>query len=166
MDLDSPRSAQVQLQEVITKNPETIRPDDSIREATMLMRDCRIGFLPVIDDGKVLGVVTDRDIVIRAIASGFDPQTTTVRHVMTTNPVQLKANDTFEKALEIMAANAINRLIVTDKNGKLLGVLTAGDAAAACKGDSRAAKLAVAIHKRAKRLPSPKPPHDAQYVSE
>jgi len=156
----------VQLQEVITKNPETIRPDVSIRDATMIMRDCRIGFLPVTDDGRVLGVITDRDIVIRAIASGFDPQTTTVRHIMTTDPVQLRSNDTFDKALELMAANAVSRIIVTDKNGKLIGVLSAGDAATACKGDVRAAKLAVAIHKRAKRLPSPMPPHDAQYVSE
>jgi len=156
----------MQLQEVITKNPETIRPDDSIRDATLIMRDCRIGFLPVIDDGKVLGCVTDRDIVIRAIAGGYDPQTTTVRHVMTTNPVLLKDTDPFDKALETMATFAINRLIVTDKNGTLAGVLTVGDAAAACKGDRRAGTLTAEIHKRAGRRSSMPPPRDAQFVSE
>jgi CBS domain-containing protein len=157
----------MQLQDVITRNPETISPDDSIRHATKIMRDCQIGFLPVTDDERVLGVVTDRDIVIRAIASGFDPQTTCVRHVMTKDPVQLQATDPIEKALEIMARWAIARVIVTDSDGRIVGVLTSGDAATACKGDDRAGQLTAAIHRRAnKTQPVPMPPPNAQFVSE
>jgi len=155
----------MQLHEVITKNPETIRPDDSIRNATKIMRDYQIGFLPVIDDGKVLGVLTDRDIIIRAIASGYDPQTTCVRHVMTMNPIQLRETDPLESALEAMSLNSIARLVIIDQEGNLVGVLTSGDAALACDGDNRAGKLRVAIHRRTNRELTPPPP-GAQFVSD
>src|SRR5471030_2317249 len=128
----------MQLQDVITQNPSTVHPDDSIRSATKIMRDGQIGFLPVLADGIVLGVVTDRDVVIRAIAGGFDPQTTPVRDIMSRDPVQIYATDSIEKALEIMATQAIARVVVTDQNGKMVGVLSCGDLATACKGDNGA----------------------------
>jgi CBS domain-containing protein len=156
----------MQLQDVITQNPSTVHPDDSVRSATKIMRDGQIGFLPVLADGVVLGVVTDRDVVIRAIAGGFDPQTTPVRDIMSRDPIQLYATDSVEKALEIMASQAIARLVVTDPSGKMVGVLSCGDLATACKGDNRAGQLRAAIHRRTYKSKPVEAPPDAQFVSE
>ena len=155
----------MQLQQVITRNPETVRPDDSIHSATVIMRDNRIGFLPVIDDGKVLGVVTDRDIIIRAIAGGYDPCKTVIRDVMTDNPVLLQTTDSVELAIQTMARYGIARIVVVDLTGKMVGVLSSGDAATACNGDEMAGQLAVAIHRRANRQ-QPLPWDGAQFVSD
>ena len=156
----------MRLADLITSKPITVRPDDSIRKATIVMCESSIGFLPVTDSGRVLGVVTDRDIVLRGVAQGYDPQTTFIRHVMTPDPIQLQITDELETALDLMAAKAIGRLLVTDKEGNLVGVLTAGDLAMACRGDERAGYLKVALHQRNHRQSVPIPPPDAQFVSE
>lgn len=156
----------MQLKDVITKNPKTVNAHDSIRMASRIMRDDQIGFLPVTIDGNVLGVLTDRDIAIRAIAGGFDPETTKVGDIMTMNPIQLSMTDTLETACETMAQLTVARLIVTDHSGMMVGVVSCGDLAMACKGDERAGRLTAAIHRRAKKVEELQVPLDAQFVSE
>lgn len=123
----------MKVHEVMTASPEVIRPDATLQEAALTMRQLDIGPLPVCeDDGTLVGILTDRDITIRATAEGRDPFTTLVRDVMTSDVVLYVFEDQeVEEAARVMEQNQIRRLAVLDRNRQLAGILSLGDIALA-----------------------------------
>lgn len=117
-------------QEIMTPAVEQIRPDSNLMEASMLMSNHDVGCLAVADNGDVVGVITDRDIVVRAIAVGRDPKTTNAGDVMSENPVFCNTDDSIETIAARMEEYKIRRLIVLDADRTPVGVVTLGDLAA------------------------------------
>lgn len=107
----------MQISELMTKNPTCCTPDTSLQEVAQTMEEQDCGALPILDEDegkKVIGIITDRDIVTRAVAQGRDPAQTSAREVMTETPVTVTLNDDAENATELMGTNQIRRLVVLD----------------------------------------------------
>ena len=119
----------MQLKEIITHPVETVEPDASLFDAakSMLVRD--LGWLPVSDAGKVVGIITDRDIAIRAVAAGLDPQKTTVDAIMSRSVFACSVDGTIEEACQMMEDEQVRRLVVLDENDQLAGVVSLADLA-------------------------------------
>lgn len=131
----------MQVKDVMTKNVQVISPKESILEAARLMKEQDTGFLPVCDGDKILGTITDRDIVIRAVAAGLDAEETEVRSAMSAGVAWCIDTDDVQVAAEKMKADQIRRLIVVDAHKRLVGVVSLGDlaidaAGAAIKADT------------------------------
>jgi CBS domain-containing protein len=116
------------VEEIMTRDPRTVDIGDSLVDAARGMRDGDIGSVIVTDGGRVAGIVTDRDIVIRAVAEGRDPRSTTVGDVCSSGPRTLEPGDSVEVAAQAMSENSIRRLPVI-RDGELVGVLSLGDLA-------------------------------------
>ena len=116
------------VEEIMTRDPRTVDIGDSLVDAARGMRDGDIGSVIVTDGGRVAGIVTDRDIVVRAVAEGRDPRSTTVGNVCSSNPRTLEPGDSVEVAAQAMGENSIRRLPVI-RDGELVGVLSLGDLA-------------------------------------
>jgi len=119
----------MQVKEIMSKKPRVITPDTSIREAAKIMRECDCGYLPVGENDRLVGAITDRDIVIRSTADGRSPEQTRVRDVMTRKIRYCFEDAEVEKAAELMQQNKIRRLAVLDRNKRLTGILSVGDIA-------------------------------------
>jgi CBS domain-containing protein len=117
-----------QIQQVMTRDPVTLQGSASILEAAEAMRDHDIGTVVVLEDGKVAGVVTDRDIVVRGLAKGIDPASTPVSQVCSSGLVTLSPEDDIEKAVKLMRDKAIRRVPVVS-DGKAVGIVSIGDLA-------------------------------------
>lgn len=115
---------------LMTRNPVTVDPQDSLQRAAQLMDDLNVGALPVCRSGMLLGIVTDRDIAVRATAVGLDPVSTPVELVMTDRLRCCAAEDTAGDALFHMSHAQIRRLPVIDAQGRLVGIISLGDLAA------------------------------------
>ena len=116
------------VSDVMTPNPVTIPSGASVREAASLMRDRDIGDLLVVDTDTLEGIVTDRDIVVRAIAIGRDPEHVTVGEVASRAPVTLRADQRAYEAVDRMRKHAVHRLPVLD-HGRPIGIVSIGDLA-------------------------------------
>lgn len=115
------------IAEIMTEDCKTITPNDSIRDAAALMKDNDIGFVPVVEGRKLIGVVTDRDLVIRGYANGREGSSS-VRDVLSTNVRTVTSDMSVDEAATIMADNQIRRLPIVD-GGELRGVVSIGDLA-------------------------------------
>ena len=104
-------------------------------EVAELMRKHNIGFLPVITAGVLVGVVTERDIVVRGLGEGRNPYTTLVRSVMSTTPVCCYDDDVLTDAADILTNNHVRRFVVVDDNNNLCGLLSLDDLAAHMSSD-------------------------------
>jgi CBS domain-containing protein len=113
----------------MTKNFETIHPHVVVRSAAELMSDLDVGMLPVEEQGEIVGMVTDRDLIVRAIALGSDPNVVTVNDVMTTDTIYCHEDDDVREAAQLMAENQIRRLLVNDERGRVTGILSLADLA-------------------------------------
>jgi CBS domain-containing protein len=116
------------VEEIMTRDPRTVEIGDSLVDAARAMRDGDIGNVIVTDGGRVAGIVTDRDVVVRAIAEGRDPQSTTVGDVCSSNPRTLEPGEGVDVAEKAMSENSIRRLPVVS-DGELVGVVSLGDLA-------------------------------------
>ncbi|MGW5421996.1 CBS domain-containing protein [Streptomyces sp. NPDC003943] len=116
------------INDIMSTRPVTVGPHTSLAEAARMMRDADIGDVLVVDDGKLCGIVTDRDIVVRALAEGMEPSDTTVHAICSSDMVTIPPDDTLEHATALMREHALRRLPVTD-DGQLLGMVTLGDLA-------------------------------------
>lgn len=119
----------MKLKDVMTPNVEVIGPDASIEEAATKMRTLNVGLLPVCDGNRLQGVVTDRDLALRAIAAGRDPKATKVRDVMTPDVVYCYEDQDVQEAARVMTEKQIRRLVVLDQNKRLVGIVSLGDLA-------------------------------------
>ncbi|SFP86202.1 CBS domain-containing protein [Caldicoprobacter faecalis] len=119
----------MELQDIMTTQVAVVGPDNTVLDACKLMQIHNVGALPVCQhDGKVVGIVTDRDIVVRNIANGGDPKTTPVRTVMTKDVICANPSMEVEEAAELMAQHKIRRLPVV-QNDRLVGMVSIGDLA-------------------------------------
>jgi CBS domain-containing protein len=126
----------MQLSDIITRNVETIGPETTVREAAQRMRSMDVGSLPVCDGSHLLGMITDRDITVRAIADGRDPAHTPVRDAMTPNVEYVFEDDDVRRAAQIMQDKQIRRLpVVSRADKRLVGIVALGDIART--GDDR-----------------------------
>ncbi|WNG52080.1 CBS domain-containing protein [Archangium minus] len=115
------------IREVMTRDVEVINPSDTLRDAAEKMRSLNVGPLPVCDGQRVLGMITDRDIVVRGIALGKDPNSTQVSDVMSSGIEYCFDDDNADDILNRMKEKQIRRFIVVDRNKKLVGIVALGD---------------------------------------
>lgn len=119
----------MKLREVMTPNVEYVTPTQSLRHAAQLMREFDVGPVPVCEEGRVVGIVTDRDIAIRAVAEGRDPEATPVAEVMSRNVAFCHPDDDVETATDLMASRQLRRLLILDSDRRLSGIVSLGDLA-------------------------------------
>lgn len=117
--------------EVMTPSPTACNPHHTAIDAAELMRREDCGLIPVVsDDGKkLIGVLTDRDIVIKVVAEGRDPRSTAVGDVMTSDVVTCLPQESVEMAMEQMATRQVRRVPIVDSDGSLVGILAQADVA-------------------------------------
>lgn len=113
--------------EIMTNNVQTAGPQTTLREAAAMMRDGDMGSVPVVDDGKLVGIVTDRDIVVRALAEGRDASSTVV-DAMTTELFSVSPDDFVFEAIRMMGDKQVRRIPVVE-DGKLAGIIAMADVA-------------------------------------
>lgn len=116
-----------QLRDIMTSNVATVTPQEDIQTVASLMKQHNVGMIPVVENGMLQGVVTDRDLVLRNMADG-GAQSTPVAEVMTKNPVTATPQMSVDEASRLMSENQIRRLPVVE-NGQLVGVVAIGDLA-------------------------------------
>jgi CBS domain-containing protein len=112
----------MKVRELMTGDPATVASGSTLGEVATLMKQEDCGSIPVVEDGRLIGIVTDRDIVIRAVAAGKDPKTVRVREVMSADPVTVGPDQDVKQAEKLMADRQIRRLPVVEK-GALVGIL-------------------------------------------
>ena len=117
------------IREVMTADPRTIEADAAISEAAQVMRDADVGSLVVIEGSDVCGIITDRDIVVRAVADGRDLKQTQVVDVCSRELTTLAPTDSVDDAVKLMRQKAIRRLPVVGESGRLVGIVSLGDLA-------------------------------------
>ena len=114
----------------MTENPITVTGEDTVRAAAKIMRDLGVGSVIVSDgDNHINGLLTDRDIVIRCLAEGMDPDRTMAASICSKRLTTLRPDDTDEDAVEQMREHAVRRLPVVDEDGSILGMVSMGDLA-------------------------------------
>lgn len=116
------------VQDAMTPEVTSVRPDASLVEAAQLMRAQDIGDVMVVQDGTLVGVVTDRDIALRAVADGVDPLTVSCHTVCTPDPVSVSPQAPVGEAVQLMRTHAVRRLPVVEDR-KTVGVVSIGDLA-------------------------------------
>jgi CBS domain-containing protein len=119
----------MKIKEVMTKNPQWVTSHDHLSKAAEKMKSLDVGFMPVVDDGKISGVLTDRDIVIRSIAKHKNPENEEVSKCMSSKALCCFEDDDIQKAVSLMEEKQIRRLPVINQQKKLVGVVTIGDLA-------------------------------------
>jgi CBS domain-containing protein len=117
----------MKIEDVMTADVSYVRPDTPILEIARRMRDADIGSTPVVDNDRLVGMVTDRDIVVRIIADGIDARVVTARDAMSPGILYCFADDSIEAVLENMGDRQIRRLPVVNRDKRLVGVVSLGD---------------------------------------
>ena len=116
----------MKIRDVMTRDVQLARPGDTIQEvATRMARD-DFGFVPVADGDRLIGTVTDRDIVVRAVAAGAAPSAPVVEYI-TRDPHTVLDTDDLKTVLDLMASRQVRRAPVVDKHGRVVGVVSLGD---------------------------------------
>ena len=139
----------MKISDVMTPNPRTVKLTDDIQAAARIMREEDAGSVPVVDEGRVVGMVTDRDIVIRAVADGdFD---CTVEDVCSEDVVCATPDMSTTEGADLMSEHQIRRLPVVDGDDKLVGIVSLGDLAVKEGRDSRTGETLENISEGVKR---------------
>lgn len=135
----------MQVKQAMSKKPEFLPPTATIKEAAMKMQKLDCGFIPVGKDDKLIGTLTDRDIVLRAIAKGKNPESLTIQDVMSKHVEYCFETDDLKKAVNHMQDKQIHRLIVLNSNKRMTGILSLGDIARQSKDDALCAEAVEGI---------------------
>src|SRR5947199_2844273 len=117
------------VQKLMTSNPCSIDSDKSVAYAAKMMRDENVGLAPVVEGDRLVGTVTDRDIAIRVVAEGRDPESTKVTEIASTDLVTVAPQQDLDEALRLMAKHQVRRLPVVEDSGRLVGVVAQADVA-------------------------------------
>ena len=133
------RVHELKIKEIMTDKIAYVNPQTTLVEAAQLMQKHDVGAVPVCEGEKVLGIVTDRDIVVRNVAHGKDPRQTPVRDVMTTGVKSINPEMSLSQAASMMADQQIRRLPVVE-NDRLVGMVSLGDLATRAKTDLELAR--------------------------
>jgi CBS domain-containing protein len=116
------------VRDAMTENPSSIEASASVVEAARLMREEDIGSLPITDGGKLVGMITDRDVTTMVVAEGTDPDATSAGDVSSRDPISVEPDKDIEEALQLMARNQVRRLPVVENDG-LVGIVAQADIA-------------------------------------
>ena len=139
----------MKISDVMTPNPKTVKLTDDLQAVARIMRDEDAGSVPVVEEGRVVGMVTDRDIVIRAVADGdFD---CTVEDVCSDDVVCVRSDQSTADAAELMSEHQIRRLPVVDGDDRLMGIVSLGDLAVKEGRDARSGETLEQISEGVKR---------------
>ena len=117
------------IRDVMTEGPRTVSKGDPAVEAARAMREEDAGAVPIVDGERLVGVVTDRDIAVRLVAEGRDPQSTTVDDVASRELVTIDPQQGLDEALRLMAQHQVRRLPVCEEDGRLIGIVAQADVA-------------------------------------
>ena len=128
------------IKDVMSSDPCTIDADKSVAYAAKMMRDEDVGLAPIVEGDKLIGMLTDRDIAIRVVAEGKDPDQVTVREVASKQVVTIDPQQDLDEALRLMAQHQVRRLPVVDRDNHLVGVVSQADVAREVK-DKAAGEL-------------------------
>jgi CBS domain-containing protein len=120
----------MQVKQVMTSGVECISPNTTVQEAARKMKTLNVGPLPICDNDRLTGILTDRDITVRVAAEGRNPATTTVREAMTPEVIYCFEDDSVRDAAQLMEQKQIRRLLVLDRAKRLVGIVSLGDLAA------------------------------------
>jgi CBS domain-containing protein len=140
----------MQVRDVMTKNVEVIRPEDTLRDAAQKMKALDVGAMPVCDGERLVGMLTDRDITIRAAAEGLDPNQTTAQETMTPEVYYCFENQNIEDAALLMMEKQIRRLPIINNEKKLVGIVSLGDVAVETQDDELSGSTLEEISKSSK----------------
>ncbi len=117
------------VQKLMTSNPCSIDSDKSVAYAAKMMRDEDVGLAPIVEGNRLVGTVTDRDIAIRVVAEGKDPESTKVTEIASTDLVTVDPQQDLDEALRLMTQHQVRRLPVVEEDGRLVGVIAQADVA-------------------------------------
>jgi CBS domain-containing protein len=134
--------------DVMTPDPVASEPNESLRKVAKIMKQHDVGSVPVVDSQaskRLVGILTDRDIVVKAIAADHDVDSTTVQDAMTASPAACRVEDDVEKALSLMSERQVRRLPVVDESGRLRGIIAQADIATRVNRDKQTGQLVEAI---------------------
>ncbi len=146
------RASGRKVKDVMIDDVLTVDASDTLVEAARRMRDGNVGVLPVVEDGRLRGIVTDRDLVVRAMADGFDASTTHVGDCATWDLVCARPNSSVDEAMEVMAECQIGRLPVVDAENHIVGIVTLSSLALRSRKKDNALETAQAVSKRSARV--------------
>ena len=119
----------MKLNQIMTREVEVIYPDDTLKTAAQKMRDRDIGFLPVCDGDRLIGVLTDRDLITRALAEGTESKAMLGRDLVTSPAIYCFDDQSVDEAAKLMHDNQIRRLVILSRDKRMVGVVSLGDLA-------------------------------------
>ena len=135
------------VRDTMTADPRSIGTSASVVEAARLMREEHVGSLPITDEDKLVGMITDRDITMRVVAEAADPKTTSVGDVYSQDLISVEPDKDLEEALQLMASHQVRRLPVVE-NGRLVGIVAQADIALTLReNETKTGELVEAISK-------------------
>src|SRR5689334_18937065 len=117
----------MKVREIMTSNVECLGPEVNLKDVAQEMKSLDVGFIPICEHDRLVGTVTDRDIVIRAVADGRDVKTTHVRDIMSREVIYAFEDDDVKTVAEKMRAKDVRRILILDKDKRLVGVVSIGD---------------------------------------
>lgn len=138
--------------EVMTKDPSCCLPGDTAYDTARLMKSEDVGPIPIVNDKQtkqLLGIVTDRDLVLKVLAAGSDPKSTQIDVVMTTEVVACNPEDACDKALDLMEQHQVRRIPIVDKDNRLVGIISQADIATRLDKPEKTAEVVEEISRAA-----------------
>ncbi len=135
----------MRVHEVMTRGVECVAPNTTLTEAACKMRDLDVGTMPVCDNDRLAGMITDRDIAIRAVANGRDGKTTRVADAMTPEVLWCFEDQDVAEASDIMKDKQVRRLVVLNRDKRLVGIVSLGDLAVETHDDEMAGATLEAV---------------------
>ena len=133
------------VRDVMTANPECVSEKDSIQDVARIMKSSDTGVVPVVDGKKIVGLITDRDIVVRGIAEGKDITNVRVNELMTKHVRSVREDATVTEALDLMSGAEIRRVAVVNNNDELVGIISIGDISTNTNQDGKVGKTVESI---------------------
>jgi CBS domain-containing protein len=134
--------------DVMTKDPAACEPGDSVVKVAQIMKREDVGSVPVVDSQasrKLVGIVTDRDLVVKVVAEGRSIDAATVRDAMTSDPASCQEDDDVDRAVKLMAERQVRRMPIIDAAGRLAGIISQADVATRVNRDKQTGELVEAI---------------------
>jgi len=131
----------MKAREIMTANPRTVTPDTNLPEVARLMQSEDVGIVPVVDGAgsrQLIGVVTDRDIALRVVGEGRDPNSVRVSDVMSTNLRTARESDSVDDVMSLMGEQQVRRIPIVDERGALVGIVAQADVVLQASSDKKA----------------------------
>jgi CBS domain-containing protein len=142
----------MQVKEMMTRGVECVAPKATLEEAAQKMKTLDVGPLPICEDDRLVGMLTDRDIVLRCVAEGRDPRTMQVQEIMTKGVVYCFEDEAVHLAAQVMTEKQIRRLVVLNRDKRLVGIVSLGDLAVDARDEQLASET---LERICEAAPSP-----------